>query len=672
MIQKKGKYYRRFYNIPCALDIECSSFYDDVGNKVGLMYVWQICINGYCWLGRTYKQFYDMLEVVHEVLKTGYCKTLVFYVHNLQYEFNALRHYLDVVDYFAIDNRTPLYVQDRRGIVFRCSYQLSGYSLRYLGDNVLTRYKVSKGAAEDINYYLIRSPETPLTRKAIGYCVNDVRVVVNYIQELMEDGEDLAHMPLTKTGRVRSALIEGCINTDDGKLNRNYIKLMKTCSVEVDEYKLLRQAFAGGFTHSNPFNSNKHFREEDGKTVIPFDINSAYIWAMLNKFPTGRPYKLPSLDLAKYRELYDDFNIVSRFRFTGLRSVFPWDYYISKSKCQDLTGEVVSNGRVSSSLTCEMVITELDFKIIEQTYIWDSVEISDVLIYTSEYLPKEFMSTVLDFYEKKTTLKHVPGREIEYAKNKELLNSTYGCQATDVCRPLYTYNGDYGVELPDVADSLARYNKRMTRTSTYAWAPFITAYCRYKLWTEAIIPRGALYVYSDTDSIYTLYDDDVERHFQEVNDNVVNYLKEYAELQNIPFDRLAPFDKYGERQPLGIWSREDTCVEFKTLGAKRYLKTTIKNGNRKYSSTIAGLSKNAINYIMDHGGYDYFDKGMTVPSSDSGRLAVTYIDDRRKGTAVDYTGRRFEYDVKCGVHMEPCDFTLSSVKLFLEFLKSFT
>ena len=80
----------RFYNVPCAFDIETTSFYRDTDGraytyeqaqrmqdsngrkakleKAAIMYVWQFGINGYLVMGRTWGEFVTMMQTVSEVL----------------------------------------------------------------------------------------------------------------------------------------------------------------------------------------------------------------------------------------------------------------------------------------------------------------------------------------------------------------------------------------------------------------------------------------------------------------------------------------------------------------------------------------------------------------------------------------------------------------------------
>lgn len=660
----------RFVNIPCAFDIECSSFYDAAGNKTAIMYIWQLCINGICFYGRTYKEFWEMLECFRDA-GYGAMKRFVFYVHNLSYEFNALHKYMLVGDYFAIDSRKPLYVSDIRGVEFRCSYRLSGYSLAYLGDRMLFKYPVKKSVG-DLDYYLLRSPETKLSRKEMGYCINDVRVVTNYIQERLENGQTIANIEITKTGKVRNELYKACLRKGDRKHRKPFIQCMQECTIDsIETYREQKEATSGGFTHSNIINTGKVFRIQDGKGIVGYDISSDYPFFMATrKVPYGQPMKRDVITLREYKNIVNaGFHIIARFRFTDLNSTFIYDYYISQSKCYDYNEHDIrsSNGRVVRCFNhLSTTINEDDFAVIERTYEWSAIRITDVLIYDSNYLPKPFVETVLHFYEQKTTLKGVKGREPEYMNFKEMVNSIYGCMLTDMVRPVYTYqDGMYDVSMGDIWQQIDDYNKKKSRTSAYVWGGYITSGARRKLWEEAILPMAERYVYADTDSCYTIYDESVKAHFDAINEKVIQELEKVSKIRNIPLEKFMPKTIKGIEKPLGVWEA-DEMKDFKTLGAKRYI---TRDASGKYAITVAGLSKSAVGYIESEGGFDYFKNGMYIPPSDSGRITATYIDDLREGVMQDYKGAYYKYTIRCGVHFEPAEYNMSMHKLFIEYIK---
>ena len=207
----------KFYNIPCAFDIETTSFYRDADGKTydynqyvklgvklekcSIMYVWQFGINGYIIVGRTWDEFIKMCSVIVRKLSLNKDRRIVIYIHNLSYEFQFIRTLFEWEKVFSIDVRKPLYAITKGGLEFRCSYLLSGYNLAKLGEQ-LQKYKCAK-LVGDLDYTLIRHSTTPLSTKEIMYCVNDIRVVMNYIQEQLEQHKLITRLPLTKTGFVR-------------------------------------------------------------------------------------------------------------------------------------------------------------------------------------------------------------------------------------------------------------------------------------------------------------------------------------------------------------------------------------------------------------------------------------------------------------------------------------
>ena len=274
----KGVYY---YNVPCSFDIETTSFYrDEAGcqysyeqlqklqghtgkkiklEKVATMYVWQWGINGNVIVGRTWSEFVDMMQTVVETLGLNEKRRLICYVHNLAYEFQFIRERFTWNKVFSIDLRKPIYAITNTFIEFRCSYLLSGYGLGKLGSQLL-KYKVEKKTG-DLDYQLIRHSGTPLTDLEMGYCVNDVKVVMAYIQEKIEEVKGITNLPLTKTGFVRKYCRGNCLylRDENGKRQQNYryMDLMSELQISgLGEFNALQRAFAGGFTHANGYHTD--------------------------------------------------------------------------------------------------------------------------------------------------------------------------------------------------------------------------------------------------------------------------------------------------------------------------------------------------------------------------------------------------------------------------------
>lgn len=201
-----------YYNLSCSFDIETTSTYAKSKHmdkeKVAYMYIWQACIDGEVFIGRTWGEFITFYDYLVEHFMTNPYKRLVIYVHNLSFEFQFLKDRLEWDRIFALDKRKPIQAVTVDGIEFRCSYILSGFSLAKLSDQ-LQKYKVEKKVG-DLDYSLIRHSKTPLTEKEMGYCINDILVVYSYIMECMENDGNITKIPLTKTGYVRNYCRNKC------------------------------------------------------------------------------------------------------------------------------------------------------------------------------------------------------------------------------------------------------------------------------------------------------------------------------------------------------------------------------------------------------------------------------------------------------------------------------
>lgn len=188
-----------YYNVPAGFDIETSSFYSNgivaPENKRAIMYHWQFGINDTVTTGRTWEELKQLLDWIVWTLDLSLNTRLVVYVHNLPYEWQFMRKQFEWADVFLLEERKPVYAVTTSGIEFRCSLKLSGgKSLKNVGKD-LQKYKVEKMVG-DLDYSVIRTPLTPLTAKELKYCENDIRVILSYIQEKIEQDGDITKIPL--------------------------------------------------------------------------------------------------------------------------------------------------------------------------------------------------------------------------------------------------------------------------------------------------------------------------------------------------------------------------------------------------------------------------------------------------------------------------------------------
>lgn len=684
---KKTKY----FNVPCAFDIETSSFFRSTGNdekeKTAIMYEWTFGIYGAVIVGREWCDFVSLLKTLCTELQLNENKRLIIYVHNLAYEFQFMRKWFEWDSVFAIDNRKPIYALTTAGVEFRCSYLLSGYSLKKLGDDLRT-YKVKKLVGA-LDYEKIRHSKTPLTDKEISYCVNDVRVVMAYIAERMEQDGEISRIPLTKTGYVRNYCRNSCFYEPGEHRKKSfkrlrYMDIMRGLRLTPDEYKQLKRAFQGGFTHANPFYSGKVV-----SNVTSFDFTSSYPCVMVaERFPMSSSEIVEIRSTEQFEHNLKLYCCLFDVEFVGIQSRIWFENYISQSRCWGLETPVVNNGRIVSAKRLFTTLTEQDYLIIKQFYTWEHLKIGTFRRYKKGYLPTDFVKAILKLYGDKTTLKGVEGKEIEYLKSKEMLNSCYGMAVTDIVRPeiIYSDNTWQPQETPDFEKAIIDYNNSGSRFLFYPWGVWVTAYARRNLFT-GICEFGNDYVYSDTDSVKVLNADTHADYIRKYNSVIREQLIKAMDYHGIEHTVIEPETVEHVKKCLGVWDFDGHYSRFKTLGAKRYL-VQYSDDTRNKSSirgtvnlTVSGLNKKIAVYHMCYGWqyelksrneinspFEKFTNNLHVPPEYTGKMTHTYIDDDRKGSVIDYLGNRGEYNELSGVHLEKADYSLKLSREYVDYL----
>ena len=657
-----------YANVPCTIDIETSSFYEN-GEKRGIMYAFVLGINGRCYIGRTYDELWNAVNRVSEFYGLNDKRRMIFYIHNLSYEFQWFRKWRTWEKVFAVDERTPLYALDTNGIEYRCSYQFSGYSLENVAKN-LTKYKVNKRVG-DLDYKLVRHSKTPLTEKERGYVLYDGLVVMCYIQEEIENHyNNITLLELTKTGKVRKYVRKKCLYGKGDWKFKKYSDMMKALPiVSVHEYEQLKRAFHGGFTHANSFRVNQIVHD-----VSSFDFTSSYPYVLVSEqFPMGKGELITIKSKKEFERNMELYCCMFDCTFENIESAIIYEHPISVSKCYSLHGYTSDNGRLVSADEIQITLTEQDYKVIRKFYKWEHLRIKNFRRYRKNYLPRDFVRSVLDLYGKKTELKNIDEFIVEYMNSKEMLNSCYGMCVTDICRTEIDYsNNSWGKIAPNPEEDLDKYNKRKNRFLCYQWGIWCTAYAQRNLFT-AIYELKEDYIYSDTDSVKFVNYDKHKQYFDDYNKRVSIKLKRAMEHHGFDYKMVCPKTNKGIEKLLGVWDYEETYLRFKTLGAKRYMvQHKGITGEKSYSLTVSGVNKKiAIPYLYQKYGeriMDEFRDGLIIPPQYTGKNIHTYIDEETNGTVIDYMGEEIDYHELSSIHLEESGYELSLSREFIDYL----
>jgi hypothetical protein len=274
-------------------------------------------------------------------------------------------------------------------------------------------------------------------------------------------------------------------------------------------------------------------------------------------------------------------------------------------------------------------------------------------------------------YEDKTQLKDVEGKEVEYMQAKANLNSLYGMTVTDIVRDEIFYsNHEWVSESPDLEKAIDKYNKSRSRFLFYPWGVWVTAYARVNLWT-GIIAASNDYVYSDTDSLKMLHGEKHMKYIEMYNKMITRKIGNVMRHYDFPINRTKPKTIEGKEKPIGVWDYEGHYINFKTLGAKRYIWLDSK---KRMQMTVAGLSKKIglkyLQFIDDSEGtiFDRFNNNMYIPKGFTGKMLHTYIDNPTSGTVTDYLGNVSTFDELSSIYMEDADYTLSIGAQYAQFL----
>lgn len=679
-----------YYNMPAAFDIETTG---DRQTKTAYMYQWQLCINGWCIEGRTWNDYFQLLHKVKDLMGlAGSMTRLVIYVYNLSYEAAFLMRRLDIRKVFATAKREPLYIETTDGFVYKDAEILSPGGLKHTAEG-LTDFQLRKQSG-DLDYTIQRNSKTPLTEKEEYYCISDVTTLTAYIYEQMMQYNGILRIPLTNTGRVRRYMEEHCLYKDsEHTANRHHVKNTKyitkihNLTMQADEYRDCKKAFMGGFTHAGHLNSGKIC-----SNCQSYDFSSSYPGRMNEfRYPMSKGTLHPYHSMKQYMEdVKRGYLIIALVEFTDLKDTpFPYEHYLSISKIIEGSGEGIKedNGRLVSARRAAFWLTNVDMSIIRKTYT-AKCRIIKAWRYEGGYLPAEYLKCVQHFYNQKTTLKGVKGKDADYKNFKGMNNSIYGMSVTDPVRTSITYEEceNEPWEETDTTDpkkwkdyqddEIKKYNKKKNRFDFYPWGVFITAWARWDLW-QGILELKADYIYSDTDSVKYMHPERHEAFFKRHNGEIRARIQKQCITNGLTYQ--IPKTVKGIEKPLGEWDYDGSYKRFKTLGAKRYL----YEDDSGIHLTISGVNKKTgAEYICRGWAYslngnkeynspfDKFKNGLLFPAGDSGKTASYYTDTPVSAYIEDPEHTVEEMHESSCVYIEEVAYRLGMTQTYIDYLES--
>lgn len=651
-IDKRGRPHLDDMNI-YTFDIETTSYFITKDGRVhstllysamnaditavgAFMYIWQLGINDRVYYGRTAAELTEFLTLIHRHVPA----TKYFFVHNLSFEFQFLKSFIDFERVFARKRRKPMRAETTRyNIIWRCSYHLANSSLEALADNYDLPVQKQTGK---LDYYRLRNSKTILSDEELKYCEYDCLVLYHYINKELNRYGDFRNLPLTATGKVRKSFKEA-VSTDPDYLHN----VRAQYDTDPNVYDALMSAYCGGYCHANTY-----LRGEILLHVRSYDFTSSYPYVLLTeKYPCS---KFTPARIARYEDMrLEDHSYLVYARFENIESkldnpIIPvYKIKHGKNVCND-------NGRLESADYIEIWLTDYDFRMIYENYEFDkNYKILKSYSARKDYLPRPYLLFILNRYKIKTIYKNVPSAADKYRIAKSDLNSLYGMAVTNLVCPKIVYEN--GVWLPpqpvNVRSTLIKLQREAYMSP--AWGVFCTAAARFNL-ISIMRQLDEYWIYSDTDSGKITEDAPISA-IEDYNKNVYNKIKKVCEARNLDPADFSPADIDGKIHTLGLFDYEGTYSKFKTMGSKKY------SGIKKcrLEITIAGVAKNEGAAWLTR--IENFEP-QTFPGIITGKMTSLYCDEQKPVMITDYQGNEEEVTALTGLALMPCDYTLKYSK----------
>lgn len=651
---KKEKYLK----IGAAFDIETTTYHsDNYDEDLACMYIWQFGIGSYTIIGRTWKQFQSLIEDLSYWAGKLKGKLLIL-DHNFSFEFSFIKGLFEWSDdeitgypaIFAKSPRTILYAK-YKNVEFRDTLALTDMGLARLPKNYGL---IQEKLVGDLDYDLYRHSETPLTPQELAYCINDVRVLVDffyrYIKPQYIDKE--IRIPLTSTGEVRIDIKNnfGEMDKSDKKIMRS---MLRNAQPNREIYEIFRTwLFRGGYVHANILACNYLLNLKDSASE---DLKSAHPTHMLlDDFP----WKFYRRNMAKWKEVYKSAKsgktaFFGSFTFYDIRCKTSHALE-SKNKIVEMSNPTFENGRLVCADMIKVYLTELDFWNYEDLYIWRKMELNSLYEAEKYPLPDYLRKTVMKYFEKKETLERDTP---DYNSAKRRLNSTFGCCATSLPERSFVYDAKAKDFYPskDIKD----YNELIKGLYLLPqWAIWIAAGTRRDIVRSMVAcgenGNGEDAYYQDTDS-------------NKVN-NFSKYKPWFDAFNKERMEAVAAMETYDFNKEhfkyLGTFQTEYYIEKAKFLGCKRY----IVQHDGEVQVTIAGMTKGSLeNYCKKNGLniWDEFKDELVLSPEWSMKKTSIYTDCAFDDTLTDYFG------VSADIHEESCcaivpiPFTMNVEEAFL-------
>lgn len=488
-------------------------------------------------------------------------------------------------------------------------------------------------------------------------------------------------------------------------------------------YDFYEWLFRGGYTKSNARYTSTDTINVYGiqEPVGGYDYTSSYPFVQtICNYPMSefREIKLSRYDLEKGMKFeygdkeFENNRYIFILRFNEIQSID--DYSLeSESKAHISGRRIIDNGRVHYADEMTVCLTDCDFALYRMYYKWKNMHIIKAWRSDAGKLPDYLLHTLWNNGLKKQTLKDVEGMEVEYMLSKAKFNSAYGlcCKQpvfveyklgntvlatgyetteqvnfkwfgrADVFRHSVCNYTHESFEMSDDTCKMIDFDDAVKSSILSPfWGIWTSAFARYNLLscTHKVSAESEWItndvVYMDTDSLYMINYEQHKHIIDEWNKFAAVRVLERLPEGYEPLQALGQFSNIAEEDTHKL---QDHFDNFKTLGAKRYIKsypTTkkkkhIKSIYNKTSVTIAGLPKGTLENFCKRTGkniYEEFRDSLDFTIGDSPelvKLARTYHDELVK---INVNGEIMTEYSSCTLY--PNTFKLTMLPLYISFI----
>lgn len=652
------------------------------------MYVWQVSFNDDICYCRTWYAFEIFMQRLQKFLE-GYNARCIIWVANLGHEFAFIGRRFHWDSVFARESHQPIVACTGR-IEFREALTISGQGgLKNLAKNYTTTQK----AVGDLDYNKPRNQFTPLTEDEIRYIVNDVKILSEWGNYIFSEYSDKKRViPLTKTGIIRSMIRQAANDTGE------YVKIrdaVHSIYPDRETYNLIMLfLFRGGYTHANAWWVCVKWVH-----VIGADFTSSYPSVMLNPnyyYPKSRFIPL---------ELETDGRCITDRR---MQSHCIWFVAIfkgierttmhtveSEHKIMKYVNAVFDNGRLVAADSVRVALTEIDYDIYTKFYTWKEIEIQTAFCAVRGRLPEYVLKPLREAYKTKARIKKEcrknginPDSLPEYRNAKATINSYYGVMVQRLNFDEWIYDEFQGTW--EAVKSKKTYNQMIRNAilSPY-WGIYVTAHARHNILTiiHEMDPDELSnnVLYSDTDSVYFDNTYDNREIIRKYNQKIEKQNRETLPPEFLDLGQFEWIDSDKDGNP--------TEYEFKTLGAKRYIKyhdgisevtvAGMRKGTYEKSMLRTFATDNSFTYYSDmknqKGKLGYIDKDeffdtfsdcyiLSVSESEKNASIYSPPGEDYSAEITDEYGNTEIMTEKSGVAIVPIQFTIKMDEVYIKLL----